>query len=592
MRRATLFAALAIPAVLAAGALVSALVPPQRLAALLEDRLCTARNVGCTIGSAKLSLLPWPQIIAQDVRVDLKGKPGLTRADRLTAELSLSSLFVGSPAFSTLTIKGADIVGDPKMFRGAEGAVSTLIEAVATQKARWSQLNVARVRITDARVLDLLGREWANSADVHLTLPGTHKAITLNASARWHGETVRLTLKVAQPFALAEGGTSEMLVGFNAPLMVASLEGIAQSQPAPQINGTFTAASPNPAGFAAWIDEHPALLPMWPVSTSGTARLARGTTTLTMSKFTIGKTDLDGNVSFRRDADGTRLTGTLATERLEIPTGHAGPAARLEEHDNNIASFLYGHLSGIDLRLSAARATIADFELRNLGLALIARDGKLDIVLASADFAGGTAKGRLGIISSEERVDARLQAHVEGIDLAQAMMPFGIKRMNGTLNAQAQIEARGANMSQLMRTLDGRIAFNAKKGDLVGVNVPEILRRIEKRPLVTALDIRGGRTPFESATGTLRIVNGIAEIGDGLIVSPATRIDFNGALQLVDRTLALKGMAAQPRGDGTVLPFEIKGSFDEPSLIPDARALIRRSGAAAPFFATPKVNTD
>ncbi len=592
MRRATLIAALAIPAVLAAGAVLTALVPPQRLASLLEERFCTVRGLHCSIGSARLSVLPWPRISAQDVRVDLKGRPGVARADKLDAELSLSSLLTGQPSFSSLSLQGAEIVGDPKMFHGAEGAVATLIEAVATQKARWSQLSVTRVRITEGRVLDLLGREWANSADITLTLPGTHKALALNAAARWHGETVRLTVRVAQPFALAEGGPSDMLVGFTAPLMAASLEGIARAQPTPQISGTFTAASPNPAAFAAWIEEHPALLPMWPVSTSGTARLARGSTALTMAKFTIGKTDLDGNVSFRRDQDGTRLTGTLATERFELPTGGSAPAPHFDDNERDLASYLYGHLTGIDLRLSAARATIADLDLRNLGLALIARDGKLDIVLASADFAGGTAKGRLGLISSEERVDARLQAHLEGIDLAQALLPFGIKRMNGTLNAQAQIEARGATMTQMIRALEGRIAFNAKKGDLVGVNVPEILRRIEKRPLVTALDIRGGRTPFEAATGTLKINHGVAEIGDGLILSPATRIDFNGALQLIDRTIALKGIAAPPRGDGTVLPFEIKGSFDEPALIPDARALIRRSGAAAPFFATPKVNAD
>ena len=206
MRRATLIASLAIPAVLAAGAVLTALVPPQRLASLLEERFCTVRGVQCSIGSARLSVLPWPHISAQDVRVDLKGRPG----------------------------------------------------------------------VTEGRVLDLLGREWANSADITLTLPGTHKALSLNAAARWHGETVRLTVRVAQPFALAEGGPSDMLVGFTAPLMAASLEGIARAQPTPQISGTFTAASPNPAAFAAWIEEHPALLPVWPVSTSGTARLARG----------------------------------------------------------------------------------------------------------------------------------------------------------------------------------------------------------------------------------------------------------------------------------------------------------------------------
>lgn len=591
MRRATIIAALALPAVLAAGAGLTALVPPQRLAALLEERFCAARGVPCTIGSARLALLPWPRIEAQMIGVDLGGRPGLTQASTLTADLSLLSLLTAAPDFSTLTIEGATVVVDPKVMRGAEGAAAALIEGMASQQARWSQFNVERVRITDARVLDLNGREWANAADIMIGLPGQTKALSLNATARWRGETVRITLRVAQPHTLAEGGASDMLAGFTAPLLNASLEGVARAQPQPQITGTFTATSPSPAAFAAWIDKHPALLPAWPVSTSGTAKLARGATLLTMSKFTMGKTELDGNVSFRRDAEGTRLTGTLATERLDIPT-LVNPHGRFDQDEKDLAAYLYGHLTGLDLRLSAARATIANLPFSNLGLALMARDGKLDIVLASAEFAGGTAKGRLALMSGEDRLDARLQASLDSIDLAQALAPFGIKRVNGTLNAQAQLEARGAHAAQFIRTLEGRISFNAKKGDLVGLNVPEILRRIEKRPLVTALDIRGGRTPFEAATGTLRFAHGVAEIGDGLIVSPATRIDFNGALQLADRTIALKGMAAPPRGDGTVLPFEIKGTFDEPSLIPDARALIRRSGAAAPFFASPQPSVD
>lgn len=592
MRRATLIAALALPAVLAAGAGLTALVPQQSLAALLEERFCVARGVSCMIGSARLGLFPWPHITAQNVRVDLGGRPGLTHAHALTADLSLISLLTASPDFSTLSVQGATVVADPKLMRGAEGAAAALIEGVASQQGRWSHFKIERVRFSDSRVVDLNGREWASGADLLVGLPGQNKALSLNGTARWRGETVRITLRVAQPHALAEGGSSEILAGFTAPLMTTSLEGVARAQPQPQITGAFTAASPSPAAFAAWIDEHPALLPPWPVSTSGSAKLARGTTIFTMSKFTMAKTDLDGNVTFRRDAEGTRLTGTLATDRFEIPAFSMSPSARFETDEKDIAAYLYGHLTGIDLRLSAARATFADIPFSNLGLALIARDGKLDIVLASADFAGGTAKGRLALTSSEDRVDARLQAHLDSIDLAQALAPFGIKRMNGTLNAQAQLDARGAQAAQFLRSLEGRIVFNARKGDLVGVNVPEILRRIEKRPLVTALDIRGGRTPFETATGTLRVNHGVAEIGDGLIVSPATRIDFNGSLRFADRTLALKGMASPPRGDGTALPFEIKGSFDEPFLIPDARALIRRSGAAAPFFTPPKVSAD
>ena len=146
MRRATLIAALALPAVLAAGAGLTALVPQQSLAALLEERFCVARGVSCMIGSARLGLFPWPHITAQNVRVDLGGRPGLTHAHALTADLSLISLLTASPDFSTLSVQGATVVADPKLMRGAEGAAAALIEGVASQQGRWSHFKIQRCR--------------------------------------------------------------------------------------------------------------------------------------------------------------------------------------------------------------------------------------------------------------------------------------------------------------------------------------------------------------------------------------------------------------------------------------------------------------
>ncbi|MBS7804305.1 AsmA family protein [Rhizobiales bacterium TNE-4] len=589
MRRSTLIAAFSIPAALALAAALPAFFPSARLAHVLEKRLCTARGISCTVETAHLSLLPWPRIVATNVTVARGDKPGLASAGRVTTDLAFWPLMTGRLAFSGLSLENAEIAVDTKAFHGSEGMAIVLIEGLSTQEQRWMHLPVAHVRVSNSRLMDLRGREWASEADIKIDLPGDKGGLALNGAARWRGETVRVTARVAQPRDLASGGRSDILAGMTTPLLSVSLEGIATGGPLMQINGTFTATSANPAALATWLDENNTLLPQTAFSTSGNARFARGLAALTMNKFTIGKTELEGNVAFRRDSKGLQLTGTLAADKLDLPlpTGPSG-RAMVSEGESEFLPFLRGQPVAADVRLSAASVSVGQVALTNVGLALIARDRKIDVVLAGADFANGRIKARLGFALGDTRADAKLQAHFEAVDLVKALAPLGAKRMNGTLTAQMLLETRGNNVAEFMRELDGKATLTVKQGDLVGINVPEILRRIEKRPLLTALDIRGGRTPFETASATIRISNGVAELHEASIVSPATHIDLAGTLQLPERVLALKGLAAPNRAEGAALPFEIKGSFDEPSLIPDARALIRRSGAAAPFFAPTK----
>lgn len=588
MRRSTLIAALAIPTALAAGAALPAFLPSARLAHVLEKRLCLERGVTCSIASAHAAILPWPAIVARDVVVDLKDRPGVKSAALVTADLALLPLLSGRIALSHLRIEDASIQVDTKTLQGPSGTAIALVDGLSAQQTRWTKLPVERVRITQSRLDDLQGREWAHDADIKIDLPGANGPLVVNGSARWRGETVRATARLTQPHDLVSGGRSDLLVGFSAPLLSISLEGIATGGALTQINGSFTASSPNPSALSVWLDEGDWFAPNFAMSTSGQARFARGLTSLTMSKFTVGKTDLEGNIAFRRDAKGLQVTGTLAADRLDLPVGTGPARSTVQDGEREFLPLLQKQFISADLRLSASSFVVGDVALSNVGIALIARERKIDIVLAGADYAGGRIKGRLGLSTNGQALDARLQAHLETLDLGKALAPFGTKRINGTISGQAQLEARGMSALDLARTLEGRASFSVKQGDLVGVNVPEILRRIEKRPLLTALDIRGGRTPFETASANVRIGNGVAELSEATILSPATQIDITGSFQLPERMMALKGIAAPNRAEGAALPFEIKGSFDEPSLVPDARALIRRSGAAAPFFAAPK----
>jgi AsmA protein len=62
-----------------------------------------------------------------------------------------------------------------------------------------------------------------------------------------------------------------------------------------------------------------------------------------------------------------------------------------------------------------------------------------------------------------------------------------------------------------------------------------------------------------------------------------------GSASIPARDLDLKGTAslvssAKPDAPSFELPFIVQGSWDDPVMLPDPEALIRRSGAAAPLL--------
>jgi AsmA protein len=67
------------------------------------------------------------------------------------------------------------------------------------------------------------------------------------------------------------------------------------------------------------------------------------------------------------------------------------------------------------------------------------------------------------------------------------------------------------------------------------------------------------------------------------------RLALAGSASIPDRELDLKGTAglvATGKTDAVAfeLPFIVQGSWDDPIMLPDPEALIRRSGAAAPLL--------
>jgi AsmA protein len=138
--------------------------------------------------------------------------------------------------------------------------------------------------------------------------------------------------------------------------------------------------------------------------------------------------------------------------------------------------------------------------------------------------------------------------------------------------------------------VNGSAVLTSRQGALSGLNVDQLLRRLERRPLSGSAEFRSGRTPFDELSVAIKIVQGKVTAEDIRIEAPTLRVGLGGSASIPTRDLDLRGtaalLAANPAGAAPAfeLPFVVQGRWDDPIMLPDPQILIRRSGAAAPLL--------
>ena len=144
-------------------------------------------------------------------------------------------------------------------------------------------------------------------------------------------------------------------------------------------------------------------------------------------------------------------------------------------------------------------------------------------------------------------------------------------------------------MLGLTRSMNGSADLTGKTGALVGINIEQLLRRLERRPLSGGGDFRSGRTPFDKLAIALKVHQGTVQVDTMHIEGATVRLALGGSASIPDRELDLKGTASLVRAPterlaSFELPFVVQGAWEDPIMLPDAEILIQRSGAAAPLL--------
>ena len=310
--------------------------------------------------------------------------------------------------------------------------------------------------------------------------------------------------------------------------------------------------------------------------------------------------ELDGNsaegvLTFTTEGHET-VQGTLAADSLDL-TPYISTARLLatNQHEWNGTRVSLEGLSGmdLDLRLSAAKVVVANAKLGRTAIGANLRKGNLVITVGEAQAYGGVIKGSLTLANLDFGIDVKSQLQFSGVNLQPCLdQLFGLRRLEGTGNMTLAVDGKGSSVLAITRSMTGSATLTGEKGQLVGLNVEQLLRRLERRPLSGGGEFRTGSTPFDKLAVALKIVHGKANVQDMKISGPTVTVALAGSASIPERDLDLTGTATlvvdksddKANAKPFELPFIVQGSWDDPIMLPVADALLRRSGAAAPLL--------
>ncbi|HTQ84369.1 MAG TPA: AsmA family protein [Pseudolabrys sp.] len=546
-------------------------------------------------GDATVTLFPRGSVSFADVVLGDAARPALT-AERLTARLRFFPLLLGRVEIADVSLEHPTI--DISLEANGRSNWSGLIEALARSKANAPHVTAfTEIRIDGGTVTvhepDHKLSETLDDMELSLAWPSISKTFGATGRFVWHGEPVDMSLALGDFAAALAGNRSGLKVRLAAAPMKIAFDGAIGMKPTLKIDGTLAADSASLRDALIWTGQQP-------LPGGGFGRFSLKAVTDVVGG-TIGMTnvnvELDGNAAegvLNFATEGRKaLQGTLAADTLDLtPYMSTVRLLSTNQHEWNNGRITLDGLSDtdIDLRLSAANVVMANAKMGRTAIAANLRGGQLTVTVGEAQAYGGVIKGSLALAKVDSGVDIKSQLQFADVDLESCLgQLFGLHRLEGKGTIALTVEGSGASVLAVTRTLNGTASLAGEHGALAGINVEQLLRRLERRPLSGGGEFRSGSTPYDKLAVSMKVAQGRVTVEDAKIDGAAVRLAMTGSASIPERDLDLRGSAAlvtadRPGAPPFELPFVVRGSWDDPIMLPDAEALIRRSGAAAPLL--------
>jgi AsmA protein len=547
-------------------------------------------------GQTSVTLFPSGSVSFGHVVLGDSKRPALT-AERLTARLRFFPLLVGRVEIADVSLERPTIAVDLEKDGGSNwsGLIKALARSQKPNAQRAAAFSEMRIKNGTVVVRNKVQNFSETFDDVTFSLawPSISKSFGATGHLVWHGEPLDASVTLGDFAAALAGERTRVKLHIAGSAIKAAFEGAVSLTSSIQVEGTLAADAASLRDALIWAGQKP--LPgggLGRFAIKAQTKVLDGTISLSNVNVELDGNAAEGVLTFATDGRQT-LQGTLASDTLDL-TPYISTVRLLtaNQREWNSGHITLDGLSGtdFDLRLSAAKVVLADATLGRTAIGANLRNGHLTVTIGEAQAYGGVIKGSVTLATFDAGVDVKSQLNMTDVDLESCLgQLFGLHRLEGTGDISFSVEGTGESVLGVTHTLNGTASLTGRSGAIAGFDVEQLLRRLERRPLSGGGDFRTGRTPYDKIAVALKIARGKVSVEDVKMSGPGVRLALAGSASIPARELDLTGTAAlvTPPKAGVApfaLPFIVQGSWDDPIMLPDAEALIRRSGAAAPLL--------
>jgi AsmA protein len=551
-------------------------------------------------GGTSVSLFPTGAVSFDDVMLgdNRTGAPALT-AEHVVARLRFFPFLAGRIEIADVSLVRPTIaiIFNADHSSNWSGHIETLARTLKPSPDRPASFS--EIRIADGTIIlrDEAYEIVETLANVEMALawPSISRSFAATGRFAWHDEPIDATISLTDFVAALQGDRSGLKIRLASAPFKFAFDGYISHRPTLKMEGTLAADTASLRDALRWAGQQTP-------PGGGFGRFALKAQTNVVGG-TIGlsgvNVELDGNAGEGvLTFDGRQtLQGTLAAEGLDLtPYISAVRLLTAGERGWDSKPIALDGLDAVhlDLRLSAARVNIANAKLGRTAVAANLRGGNLTVAVGESQAFGGVVRGTFGLAKSPAGADFRAQLQFSNVDLDQCLGDmFGIRRLEGKGNLSFAIDSSGRSVYDLTKGLNGTAGLTSRKGAIAGFNVEQLLKRIERRPLSGGGEFRTGKTPYETLTVNLKIVQGVAIVEDVRMEGPSVGLALGGSASIPERELDLRGTASllsiSASGSSAAapafeLPFIVQGPWDDPIILPDPQSRIQRSGAAQPIL--------
>ncbi|SER18172.1 Uncharacterized protein involved in outer membrane biogenesis [Faunimonas pinastri] len=593
MKRLAWLLAAVVLAVFIFGGLVFLLLPRDSLKTRIAEQISawTGRDVSVR-GSPVITLFPGINIKLADVQI--AGPPEMKDAelvsmDSLKATIRILPLLIGRVEIASFTMVRPHIqlVRDERARRNWDFDSG----AAALQLAFSGDVPLGEFLIQDGTIL-YTNRASRNSdrldaVNVGVGWSSVRRPLSLEGSAVWRGENIRIDARADRPFAFLRRRATPIEADIKSTLLNLDFKGEASGVRQIRLNGSLDLSTPSLRGFVGWTGGS-----IGQGSGLGAASLS-GTANYTEDKlsFDDARLVLDGNraqgairLAFGRKP---AITGTLASEKVDLTSYVVAlaPGAFSKTgswRDVAINASWLGMMDA-DIRVSAGTVTAGAFTLTDAAATLGLRNGQLELGLAQSTFCQGTLAGDL---SASAAANGKLQVgsvlRASGFDLAQAApslhLPQGIR---GKASMRANLTSGGSMLSELVTGLAGTADASAQKASLPSIGLAELLQA-ERAGKSNQPIPATGLVDADSVSLPMTFGDGKAHVAGATSSAPDYAVETTGDITLLDGGLNMTGKVTPSAAPGTAVPFLLTGTVAHPVVQRSANPVVPKTVAPVP----------